>query len=99
MSEAHISLTINSQKKLISAEIYITDDKELFGIFESNKDKIEDEIGFKLDWLLLPNGKASRIIVTHPGDLKSEVEWEEYFKWYIEKANKMKIQYSPKATK
>jgi hypothetical protein len=90
MSEAQITLTINSQKKLISAEIYIHDDKELFGLFESNKNKIEDELGFKLDWLLLPNGKASRIIVTHPGDLKSEVEWEKYFKWYIEKANKMK---------
>ena len=44
--------------------------------------------------MLLPNGKASRIMVTQPGDLKSEVEWEEYFKWYIEKANKMKIAFN-----
>jgi len=91
ISEAHLALTINSQKKLLGAEIYISDDKELFNDFESHKDEIESELGFEMEWMLLPEGKASRILATHQGDLKNEEKWKECFNWYIDKAKKMKI--------
>jgi hypothetical protein len=94
MSEAHVALTINSQKKLICAEVYIQDDKELFGTFEGKKTEIENELGFKMDWQPLPESKASRIVIATQGDLKNEIKWEECFKWYIEKAKKMKIVFS-----
>lgn len=52
---------------------------------------IETELGFETEWMLLPEGKASRILATHQGDLKNEEKWKECFNWYIDKAKKMKI--------
>lgn len=90
MSEAHIALTANTQKKLIGAEIYIPDDKELFNTFLANKTQIEKELGFSMDWQPIPDGKASRIVIYHSKDIKSEGNWEECFTWYSEKAKKLK---------
>jgi hypothetical protein len=90
ISGAQIGLTVNTQKNLLGAEIYIPDDKELFKAFCEKKAVIESEAGFSFDWQLIPDGKASRIIVNHSGNIRNENKWEEYFKWYMEKAKKIK---------
>jgi hypothetical protein len=90
ISGAYISLTVDSQKKLIRTELYIPDDKDLYATFESKKNEIENELEFKMDWQPIPDGKACRIMISNQGDLKTESKWEDYFKWYIEKIKKMK---------
>lgn len=90
MSGAYIMLTVNSQKETIGAEIYIPDDKELFKSFFENKEKIENALGFSLEWRANQEGKVCRIITTTHGDVKNEKEWATYFRWYIEKAAKLK---------
>lgn len=86
MSEAYISLTVKSQKKLLGVEIYMQDSKEQYEIYADQKEKIEKDLGFNMEWFPLPERKASRIIVNRSGDLKSKTKWKDFFNWYIEKA-------------
>lgn len=89
-ADAYISLTVNTKTKMISAETYIPDNKDLFNTYFGNKEKIEQELGFAMDWQPIPDSKASRIIVTINGDISKQNKWPEFFKWYAEKAAKLK---------
>ena len=81
-SQYHISLTI--KKDSLGAEIF--GNGELLKPFFAHKDEIEKELGFTMDWQPLPGKKASRIIVTFPGDFTDIVADNKYFAWYCEKA-------------
>jgi len=83
-SQYHIALSaIRGQ---VGAEIYISDNKELFNTFLSKKEAIEKDLGFSMDWQLLPGRKASRVIVTSPGDFTDVANGKKVFAWYCEKA-------------
>lgn len=84
--DAHISLTINSQKNLFGCEIYIWENKELYYFYENNRDKIENELGCKLEWMALEEKKASRIKISKEGDINNLDKWEDYFKWMRDNA-------------
>lgn len=62
-SDAHIDITLVNKDSVIGVELYITDNKELFDKLYQRKDEIENDLGFKLDWRRLNNGKASRIVI------------------------------------
>ena len=55
-----------------------------------------EERDFSANWIgcLYQMVKQAELWLLDEETLKSEVEWEEYFKWYIEKANKMKIAFN-----
>jgi len=89
-SRSHISLIIDTQNKAIRCEIYIPDSKDTYWNFYRNKDKIEEDLGEKLEWLELPGKKASRIVLTRKADVTNEDEWEQQFKWLLEKAESFK---------
>ncbi len=80
-SEAHITLTINSQTNRIACEIYISNSKELFYILEKQKKEIEQKLGMKLEWMSLEGKKASRIKISTKADINDSDEWNKYFKW------------------
>lgn len=61
-SDAYIDITLVNKDSLIGVELYITDNKELFDKLYNQKDEIEEELGFELDWRRLDNSKASRIV-------------------------------------
>lgn len=61
-SEAHIDITLVNKDSVIGVELYISDNKELYDKLYENKDKIEEELGFNLEWRRLDSSKASRII-------------------------------------
>lgn len=94
ISEAHISLTINSVNKKIAAAIYIRDDKDLFSTYESKKQDIESELGFTMEWRYLDSKKASIIITERNAEINDQEKWPEYFDWFIEKVIKMKIAFN-----
>ena len=60
-SEAHISITLVNKNSLVGVELYINNNKKLFDkLFE--REDIERDLGFKLDWRRLENSKISRIV-------------------------------------
>ncbi len=86
MTGFHIALIVDTRNKVIRCEIYISDSKEIFHQFHSNKEKIEEMLGEKLDWMELPDSKASRIVLIKDADFTKVSEWETYFSWLLEKA-------------
>ena len=104
ISEAHISLTINSQSNQIACEIYIPDTKYLFYEIEKQKEKIEQELDMKLEWMALEGKKASRIKISLEADINDTDKWNEYCDWlqkstirfqkvFLKKMNKIKKEF------
>ena len=60
-SEAHVSINLVNKESVVCIDLYINDNKELFDSLYLKKDIIENDLGFKLIWDRLDNGKASRI--------------------------------------
>ena len=87
-SKSHIALILDTKKGELRCELYIPDSKEAYNNFYQNKEAIEQEIGESLQWLELPDKKASRIVLSRQIDELEENNWEDYFKWLIEKAEK-----------
>ncbi len=82
---SYLSLTINSQQNFLRAGIYIRNSKDLFRNLKTQKAEIEATLGFKLDWKILEDKKASRIVCEKHGiDFKDTSTWEEYQQWFKE---------------
>ena len=64
-----VSLSVNTQSKTISSELYISHEKakQAFDLLESQKAEIEEEIGGELEWMKLEEGKHSRIVQRRVG--------------------------------
>ncbi len=88
MSSVHINLCINTQSNRISANIYFSDDKESFEKFNASKEKIESEIGEKMEWRIAE--KDCQIVVFRSGNIKKESSWPEYFDWLCKMSLKLK---------
>lgn len=71
-------------------EWYISDDKDLYHQFLSNKAAIENDVGIKLEWNELPDKKASRILTYKNVDFDNKDDWEAQFDWFMDTALKMK---------
>ncbi|MHA7842057.1 MAG: DUF4268 domain-containing protein [Winogradskyella sp.] len=93
-SEAHIALTVSTRDNAIASSIYISKSPELFEKFSLNKEAIEEGLGFSLEWQELEGKLASRITIGRHADLNNEDEWETYFGWLLEKAEKMAKEFS-----
>ena len=89
-SACHINILQVRKENNIIVEWYITDDKELYNLFYSHKDTIENDMGIPLDWRELPDKKASRILALHDADFDNKEHWVEQFNWAMETAIKMK---------
>jgi hypothetical protein len=87
-SMAHLSATINTQGKALGCELYIPREKRLFAALAGHKEAIEKEFGEALEWMELPGKKASRIKASRDADIENEGEWDDYFKWLKEEAEK-----------
>ena len=87
-SQAHICLSINSRENIFATEIWIGDNKDFFHNLAEQKEKIESDLGEKLEWMELPEKKASRIKVSTDGSLGQENKWEEYFEWLLQETEK-----------
>lgn len=83
-SEAHIGLSLNSQKNLLSCELYISKNKELYGFLMERKEEIEREVGAELEWI--DASVASRIILRKSVDsIFNKNKESEYFEWLASK--------------
>lgn len=66
-SRCHISVDLVNKEHKIRVGMWISDDKELFDVFQENKAQIEETMGIKLEWNRLENKKASYICTYIPG--------------------------------
>jgi len=93
-SDAHIALTVSTRDNVIACSVYIPRKFELYEKFLINKDKINENLGFNLDWMDLDGKKASRIKAERKAVFESTEQWEEYFEWLQDKAEKMAIEFA-----
>ncbi len=90
-SGAHISISLSKIESKISVDLYISRDKSIFDNLYKNKDKIEDELGFKMDWNRMDDKLASRITYTINGlNFDNHSNYPELMNEIIEKVVIMK---------
>ena len=96
-----ILLTVNSQKGLVGCEIYINNDREKinFDQLYSQKDEIENALGYSLQWNRLDRKKASRIRGYHSGAIRNAEERQELIKWLYIQANEFYKIFYPRILK
>lgn len=79
-AHSFIQLSVNTQKKVIRASIYVHDEPNLYDRYVSKKDYIESKVGKGIEYSL--GKKDGRIIVSFNGDMKKDQsEWNAYFQW------------------
>jgi len=78
---AYMSYTASTRDNKIACEIYIPKEQGLFNELIEKKELIEKEIGKSLEWMELPEGKASRIKLSIEGDINNKEEWGRYVLW------------------
>jgi hypothetical protein len=84
----HISLSANTRDSLINCEIWITDSKEIFKKLFEEKENIEKELSFPLEWLAKPSSKASSIKLSKEADINNRDTWNDCFSWMLTNAEK-----------
>jgi len=86
--------TVNTQKQALGVEIYCLGPNALahFELLRERQDKIESEMKTELEWLELPNRRASRIVTrkrdTDPAD---KANWPQQHAWI---AGQLELMYS-----
>lgn len=86
-----INTAVNTQKKQISVDIYIPNDKNFFHEILNEKQKIEKMFGSSLEWI--EAGKDCRIVAKKNVDIKNSFDnnnWNQLFDWLITTSLKMK---------
>lgn len=87
-SGMQLGLTMNTRENWIRVEAYLRGDKAAGNYFllQHQRDGIERDMGYTLDWQELPNRQASRVCITRKvDDLMDRTTWPAQHKWLIEK--------------
>lgn len=82
-SNAHVAMVIRSQKKSMTCELYIPDNKKLYEALVQRAADIESELGIMLDWQRLNNAKAARIAISTDFDIDAPDNRPMYFDWLL----------------
>jgi len=95
-SAAWLSLTARLRNADLGCEIYIGADnaKEIFHALENDRAAIDSEVGEDLDWMELPNAKASRIVTRTSIDPNDRESWESAYAWYVDTSRKFKAAFA-----
>ena len=83
-SDAHIHLAISSAKNLISCNLYIDNNDELYDFLLTRKDKIEQKLDAKAEWTKAKVDSLVKI-KKEVSDVFSPSEADESFNWLYEK--------------
>ena len=94
IGSAQCEIRLSFSKKKLEAGVFITNNMSLYNTLHEHKDKIEEDLGLKMDWHELPQRKASKVVITLPRKSSDPAENNSYFKWYCEKAIALKRVFS-----
>jgi hypothetical protein len=90
-SVCHITVSVNTREESLACWIWISNSKETFHKLFSNKNKIEGDLGFSLEWSELPEKKASWIkVALSRANLEEKNRWPEFFDWMLKTAEKFR---------
>ena len=87
-SHFHIAALLNTREERIAVELCITDPnnaKIFYKLLETDREKIEAEIGAGLDWKELPDKTSSKVILYNNANPTHEEDWNNQHKWMKEK--------------
>lgn len=82
-SRGRISLLVNSQKKQVTTLFWIDHDKDLYAKLQAQRNAIEGELGFVLEWDHKPERKATKLVFSRAGDFLDEAQSQELVQWLV----------------
>ena len=88
----HLSTTANTRDARLGVALYLSNAsaKQHFNALFVNREAIERELGFPLEWQELPDSKACRIATWFPNaSLEDESRWNEYQEWIKQRLVRM----------
>lgn len=88
----HLGAVMIRPKNQVRAELYISGDqaKAFFGLLKQQKDDIERELGFLLEWEELPSRRDCRISsYLNDADPEKEADWPRQHDWLAKRLNAM----------
>lgn len=88
----------NSRDRRLGIELYISSEeaKRHFANLHAQRERIEAQLGYELDWQELPDAKAVRIAVWRPDSpLEEEDRWPEYLDWLTQRIVEMHRVFQP----
>ena len=83
-----LGATLNSRENRIGVELVMLDEnaKAYFGLLHEQKESIEDELGFELEWMELPERKRSSVYYfLNDVDPFDKEKWPDYHQWMKDK--------------
>lgn len=86
-SRGEISLWVNSREPVVRAMFWIRDSKDLYAELLAQREAIEADLGFSLEWDDKPDRKASKLVTTRPGDFLDEAQSRELVEWLVTTAD------------
>lgn len=87
-----LNITANTRDERLGVELWIPGlaAKQHFANLSAQRQTIEDNLGFELDWQELPDAIACRIATWYPNaSLENESRWDEYLDWLTQRLVKM----------
>ena len=102
LKRAKLIATIDTQRNRIAVffETGETGIKAIFQHIYEQRESIEKELGFNLEWEQLPNRKACKAILDkYVNDLSNKEEWPECHEWMLEHLEKMDRVFRPRVEK
>jgi len=82
-SRYSLSLNVNTQTNEQRVELYISDDQDFFEYLEKHRENIQAQIDMQLEWMALPNKKASRVRLQRNIPIFDETKKVDQFNWFI----------------
>jgi len=76
--------TANTRGERLGVELWMPgpEAKQRFSRLQAQRDAIESQLGFALDWQELPDAEACRIASWYPNaSIEDETRWDEYLQW------------------
>jgi hypothetical protein len=83
-----LNIPANTRDERLGVELWMpgVEAKQRFSNLLAQKDSIEKQLGFALDWQELPDAKACRIASWYPdASIEDQQRWDEYLKWIEER--------------
>jgi hypothetical protein len=90
---------LNTPEKRIGVELYLNDDdaKSYFGLLSQEKQRIEEELGFPLNWMELPDRKSCRLLLSlEDASPMDRQRWPEYRQWMKERLERFNAVFRPR---
>jgi len=83
-----LNITANTRDERLGVELWMpgAEAKQRFSNLFGQKEAIEKQLGFELDWQELPDAKACRIATWYPdASIEEDQRWGEYLQWLEER--------------